>query len=124
VREHGYGAGDEPPVAADAQMAIHGERLLAMTKGFGCVQCHALGDQPPVQVFERQGIELLTARRRLRHEYYTRWLLDPTRLDPDSRMPKFAPNGRTAFTDVLGGDGAQQFEAIWQYLGSRLPRGR
>jgi cytochrome c2 len=124
VREHGYGAADEPPVAADAQMAIHGERLLAMGRGFGCVQCHALGDQAAVQVFEREGVELLTARRRLRHEYYTRWLLDPTRLDPDSRMPKFAPNGRTAITDVLGGDGVQQFEAIWQYLGSRLPERR
>ncbi|MBL8730371.1 MAG: c-type cytochrome [Planctomycetes bacterium] len=123
VRGHGYGSADEPPVAADAQMAIHGERLLAMGKGFGCVQCHALGDQPAVQVFEREGIELLTARRRLRHEYYTRWLLDPTRLDPDSRMPKFADaRGRTALTDVLGGDAAQQFESIWQYLGSRLPK--
>jgi hypothetical protein len=39
-------------------------------------------------------------------------------------MPKFAPNGRTAITDVLGGDGVQQFEAIWQYLGSRLPERR
>ena len=124
VREHGYGSDDEPPVAADAQMAIHGERLLAMTKGFGCVQCHALGDQPPVQVFEREGVELVTARRRLRHEYYARWLLDPTRLDPDSRMPKFATKGRTPITDVLGGDAVQQFEAIWQYLGSRLPKGR
>jgi mono/diheme cytochrome c family protein len=125
VREHGYGAADEPAVAVDAQMAIHGEQLLAIGKGFGCVQCHALGDQPAVQVFEREGVELLLARRRLRHEYYARWLLDPTRLDPDSRMPKFADaKGRTAFLDVLGGDAAQQFEAIWQYLGSRLPKGR
>lgn len=125
VREHGWSTADEPPVAADAQMALHGERLLAMGKGFGCVQCHALGDQPAVQVFEREGIELLTARRRLRHEYYARWLLDPLRLDPDSRMPKFADaKGRTALTEVLGGDAAQQFEAIWQYLGSRLPRRR
>ncbi|MBL9077894.1 MAG: hypothetical protein JNL08_10345 [Planctomycetes bacterium] len=125
VREHGYGQADEPAGAVDAQLAIDGERLLAMGKGFGCVQCHALGDQPPVQVFEREGIELLTARRRLRHEYYARWLLDPTRLDPESRMPKFTlAKGRTALTDVLGGDAAQQFEAIWHHLGSRLPRRR
>lgn len=125
VREHGYGSADEPPTGSDVQMANVGERLLLLGKGFGCVQCHALGDQPPVQVFEREGIELLTARRRLRHEYYARWLLDPTRLDPESRMPKFAlAKGRTAITDVLGGDAARQFEAIWQYLGSRLPKGR
>lgn len=120
VREHGYGPQDEPPARPDAEVARHGERLLAQGTGFGCVQCHALGDKPAVQVFEREGIELLTARSRLRHEYFTRWLADPPRLDPDSRMPKFADDkGRTAFTDVLGGAAAMQFEAIWQYLGGR-----
>ncbi len=120
VREHGY-AQDEPRTAADAQLAIHGDRLVQMGTGFGCVQCHALGDKPAVQVFERAGIELLTARARLRHEYYSRWLLDPPRIDPDARMTKYADDkGRTAFTDVLGGDAAKQFEAIWQFLGSRV----
>jgi mono/diheme cytochrome c family protein len=122
VREHGYGQADEPPVPADAQLAIFGEKLLQQGTGFGCVQCHALGDKAAVQVFEREGIELLTARGRLRHEYYTRWLADPPRLDPDSRMPKYAgANGKTAFTEILGGDAAQQFEAIWQFLGSQPP---
>jgi mono/diheme cytochrome c family protein len=125
VRAHGYGAADEPPAAVDAQAAIHGERLLAIGSGFGCVQCHALGDQPAVQVFEREGVELLLARRRLRHEYYMRWLLDPTRLDPESRMPKYADaKGRTALHEVLDGDAARQFAAIWQFLGSRLPQRR
>lgn len=117
VREHGYGPQDEPPVAADARLAMHGERLLGQGSGFGCVQCHAVGDRPAVQVFEREGIELTRAVGRLRHEYYTRWLADPPRLDPDARMPRYADaKGRTAFTEVLGGDAAQQFEAIWQHL--------
>ncbi|MBX3463251.1 MAG: c-type cytochrome [Planctomycetes bacterium] len=125
VRRHGHGAGDEPPVPADAQLALHGERLLAMGRGFGCVQCHAVGEQPAVQVFERAGIELLTARQRLRHEYYTRWLRDPTRLDAESRMPRYADaKGRTSLTEVLRGDAAAQFEAIWQHLGSRTTQGR
>ncbi|MFM1873128.1 MAG: hypothetical protein RL398_2550, partial [Planctomycetota bacterium] len=120
VREHGY-AQDEPKQASDAQLAIHGERLLGVGTGFGCTACHGLGDKPPVQAFERQGVELLTARRRLRHEYFTRWLADPPRIDPDSRMPKYADDkGKTAFADVLGGDAKEQFEAIWQFLGSRL----
>jgi cytochrome c2 len=123
VREHGYGAQDEPPRPADANLAIHGDRLLAQGTGFGCVQCHALGDKPATQVFEREGIELTTARARLRHEYYTRWLADPPRVDPDARMPKYAdPKGRTQILDVLDGDGARQFESIWQHLGTRLKR--
>ncbi len=118
VREHGYGQEDEPPVAADATLAMHGERLVAQGTGFFCVQCHAVGDKPAVQVFEREGIELMTARGRLRHEYFTRWLADPPRLDPDAKMPRYADNkGKTAFKEVLGGDAAAQFEAIWQYLG-------
>ena len=119
VREHGYGPADEPGVAGKAQAVIDGERLVAMGTGFGCVACHAVGDKPAVQPFERIGIELVTARGRLRHEYYTRWLQDPPRLDPDARMPKYSDaKGRTAFTEILDGDGKQQFEAIWQYLGS------
>jgi mono/diheme cytochrome c family protein len=125
VRDHGYGAQDEPPSPPNAALAIHGERLLAQGTGFHCVQCHALGDRAATQVFEREGIELLTARSRLRHEYWSRWLLDPMRLDPDARMTKFADGkGKTLVTDVLGGDAAQQFEAIWQHLGTRLPSRR
>jgi len=125
VREHGYGAADEPQRPPDLIAANHGERLLQMGKGLGCVQCHALGDKPAVQVFERAGIELVTARSRLRHEYFTRWLRDPTRLDPDSRMPKYADaKGRTAITDVLDGDAAEQFQAIWHFLGTKAAQPR
>ena len=123
VREHGYGAKDEPILAGKANLAMHGQRLLAQGSGFGCVQCHAIGTQKATQVFEREGIDLVVARGRLRHEYYTRWLADPTRLDPDARMPKYADDkGKTAFTDVLGGDAAGQFESIWQHLGDRARR--
>ena len=46
-----------------------------------------------------------------------RWLLDPPRIDPDSRMPKYADaKGKTAFTEVLGGDANKQFDAIWHYF--------
>jgi cytochrome c2 len=119
VRAHGYGQQDEPARAGDAQSAIFGERLVQIGQGFGCVQCHAIGDKPAVQVFERAGINLAVARRRLRHEYYSRWLLDPPRIDPDARMSRYADaKGKTPFTDVLGGDAAKQFEAIWQHLGT------
>lgn len=121
VREHGYGQKDEPIRQGSANLSMHGGRLIEMGTGFGCVQCHAVGDKKATQVFEREGINLVAARKRLRHEYYTRWLADPTRLDPDARMPKYADNkGKTAFTDVLDGKAADQFEAIWQFLGGKV----
>jgi mono/diheme cytochrome c family protein len=123
AREHGYGDGDEPIGAGDVQAAIHGKRLLEMGTGFGCVQCHAVGEQPAVQVFERAGIDLALARVRLRREYYQRWLQDPPRIDADARMPKYKDaDGKTAFRDVLGGDATLQFDAIWQYLATLQPK--
>lgn len=117
VRAHGHSGKDEPEAAPDAQLAIHGQRLVKMGEGFGCVQCHGVGEQPPVQVFEREGVNFDVAAQRLRRDYYMRWLLDPPRIDPDSRMPKYADaKGRTAFTDVLGGNAEKQFDAIWHWF--------
>jgi hypothetical protein len=32
-------------------------------------------------------------------------------------MPQFSDaNGKTAYKNILAGDAAQQYEAIWQYL--------
>mgnify|MGYP000193233382 CR=1 FL=1 len=60
---------------------------------------------------------------RLRHDFYVRWLADPLRIDADARMPKYADDkGKTAFTGVRDGDAKRQFEAIWQHLGTLLPR--
>ena len=117
VREQGYASQDEPEQPPDAQLALQGQRLVKMGEGLGCVQCHGIGSQPPVQVFERQGINFRVASRRLRKDYYMRWLLDPLRIDPEAKMPKFADaKGKTAFTDVLGGDAARQFDAIWHFF--------
>ncbi len=117
VRTHGFPAQDEPEVAPAEQLAVHGKRLVQMGEGFACVQCHGIGDKPPIQVFERQGINFAIAAKRLRRDYYIRWMLDPLRIDPEARMPKFADaKGKTAFTDVLGGDARSQFDAIWQWF--------
>jgi hypothetical protein len=44
-------------------------------------------------------------------------MADPPRIDADSRMPKYADaKGKTAFGDVLEGDAAKQFEAIWEWM--------
>jgi len=46
-------------------------------------------------------------------------MLSPLRVVPETRMPQFAdPEGRSPFTEILGGDARKQFEAIWQFLES------
>src|SRR5262249_45649352 len=118
LREHGYPAQDEPEQGPDNQLAAAGAQLVKMPgDGLGCVQCHGVGAQPPKAVFERQGVNFAVASKRLRKEYFIRWLLDPPRIDPDAKMPKYADaKGKTQLTEVLGGDARQQFEAIWHWF--------
>ena len=115
--EHGFGTAIEPETAVDQKSAKAGEILLGANGGFNCVTCHAVGDQPATAVFEAPGINFAFATDRLRHGYYQRWVLHPLRVDPESKMPKFADEeGKTPLTDFFAGDARQQFEAIWQFL--------
>jgi hypothetical protein len=46
-----------------------------------------------------------TKAQRLRPENYTRWMLVPLRIDPQTKMPKFAADGRhTKLTHIHDGD--------------------
>ena len=68
-------------------------------------------------MFEAPGINLGYAYQRLQKDYFHRWMLNPLRFEPTTRMPKFAQDdGNTPLTDVLGGKAKDQFEGIWKYL--------
>jgi mono/diheme cytochrome c family protein len=119
--EHGFGEREDPRLPPDPKLAEVGRKLLPMQGGFNCVLCHGVGKEAAT-AFEAPGINLLDAALRLRHEYYQRWMLDPPRVDITTRMPKFAPDGKTTpLTEVLGGDARRQAEAIWHHL-QTLPR--
>jgi mono/diheme cytochrome c family protein len=94
-----------------------GAKLVGADGGFNCVQCHAVGAHPPTAPFEAPGINFASIPGRLRHDYAIRWMLAPTRIDPDTKMPKFSEDGvSTPLTEVLEGKTREQFEAIWEYL--------
>ncbi|MDB6152541.1 MAG: Trehalose utilization, partial [Chthoniobacteraceae bacterium] len=62
-------------------------------------------------------INLAYSPERLRKGYYHRWVMHPLRIDPESKMPRFADDeGKTPLTDYYDGNAHDQFEAIWQYL--------
>jgi hypothetical protein len=53
----------------------------------------------------------------LQPEFYLRWMLDPLRVDPQTRMPTyFDKDARSVLVDILEGDAKKQIEAIRQYL--------
>jgi len=109
----------EPKI--DAERARIGERLLGES-GFNCVQCHELGEVRATAVFEAPGPNLARTRERLREGFFKRWLLHPLRIDPGTKMPRFATDdGKTPLADVLGGDAREQIDAIWQFLHTVTP---
>jgi hypothetical protein len=114
--QHGHAPTDPPSTEPDAAKAEIGARL-AGTSGLACNACHAVGATPPLQVFEVQGINFAAVADRLRRPYYDRWMRNPQRIDPGSKMTRYASaSGKTALVEVLGGSADAQFEAIWHYL--------
>ena len=108
---------DEPEPPIDEELATIGRRLVGKEKGFSCVTCHAVGAVPPISPFEAYGPNFAITAARMRHDFYTRWVRNPQRYEPGTRMPQYADmDGKTSFRDVFEGDAAKQFEAIWEYV--------
>ena len=87
--------------------------LVGVDGGFSCVACHGVKNRDPGSA----GRQLLPRGRTLAPEYFPRWMLDPSRVDPQTRMPDyFDDDARSVLVDVLEGDAKKQIEAIRQYL--------
>ena len=116
---HGFPLAAAPALSLTAapEKVKAGETLIGENGGFNCLQCHAIGDRAATAVFEAPAPNFAYTRERLRKEYFDRWLLFPLRIDPETKMPRFADDdGKTPLTDFFGGKASEQYDAIWQYL--------
>jgi mono/diheme cytochrome c family protein len=95
-------------------------RFLAGKGAFGCISCHDLAGIPNTGT---RGPDLAGMSQRVRYEWYLRWLEQPQRLEPGTRMPAVFSGGKTQMDNVLNGSAGAQAEAIWGYLalGPTLP---
>jgi mono/diheme cytochrome c family protein len=115
--EHGYPPKSDAYPAPDESMAAVGQKLTGAAGGFSCVQCHAVGAAPPLAPFEAPAMNMANITERLRKDYYHRWMANPIRVDPATKMPAFGDaEGKSAIRDVYDGDATKQFEAVWQFL--------
>jgi mono/diheme cytochrome c family protein len=114
-REHGYEGDVRQQPEPDVELADVGEKLTQQFTGFYCTECHASGDRPPTSAFDHRGIDFSYVTERLQYDYYHRWMHDPARIDPATKMPQFAKQPKP---DTLEGDAHRQFDAIWHYLKS------
>jgi len=103
----------------DEDLVKLGEQLIGMT-GYACVTCHAINEKPPLAAFEVQGINFGLTHARLREGYYHQWMFNPSRLVPDTKMPRYTnPDDGTGLRpDIMDGNSSRQFEAIRLYLQS------
>jgi cytochrome c553 len=116
TQEHGCLPASPVPPKPDAELAEIGRRLSGPGGGLDCLSCHAIAGRAATKVFEAPAPNFRLTRDRLRRDFFERWLREPLRLEPGTKMPQFIKDGRTQLTDILDGDAARQTEAIWQYL--------
>jgi len=88
-------------------------RLLAGNKGLSCAQCHTFGNERAIGI---QAINLLTMTERLRPEWFYRYMLEPTKYRPGTRMPASFPEGVSVLKSVYEGNAEHQIGALWKYL--------
>ncbi|WP_339727236.1 c-type cytochrome [uncultured Gimesia sp.] len=92
-----------------AQLLIAGQTITG-AKGFSCISCHVLGEYKPRNVaLGTRGSDLLMLGKRMRKEYFLRWVHNPLRIVPGMEMPAL----KKSVPKVLGGDINRQLDAIW-----------
>ncbi len=99
-------------------------RLMIGDQSLSCVKCHTFDKYAAIGL---QSLDMTTMTRRLRRDWFHRYLLDPQKYRPGTRMPSAWPNNRSVVPHILGGDPAVQIEAIWDYLldgpNAKIPSG-
>lgn len=103
---------EEQPPEPDMAPPQIGRRLLD-DGGLGCVTCHAFESRRGLTM---NMLNLAWTRRRLQWPWFRRYLEDPVRWRPGTRMPSFWPEGRPVSPVPLDGDPHRQIGAIWHAL--------
>ncbi len=82
---------------------------------FKCLQCHVAGDignRNPAELAP----ELSLAHDRLKPRWVIKWLVNPDKYYPGTRMPGYWPDLQSPLPDVLGGSAKKQIKALRGYI--------
>ncbi|MFT4586023.1 MAG: mono/diheme cytochrome c family protein [Candidatus Binatia bacterium] len=114
--EHGYAPATPKPPKIDPAMAAAGRKMVGTDGGFSCIACHAVKDFGASQVFESAGVNFSQVGNRLMKPFFQRWLMNPLRVDPGTKMPVYFPGGESMLFDYYDGDAKKQIDAFWEYI--------
>ena len=92
---------------------VEAGKLLTSKEYFDCFSCHQRGAQKPQGPPDGWAPDLALAHARLDPEWIVKWITDPQKLMPGTKMPSFYPGGPP---DVLDGDDAAQIRALRDYI--------
>ncbi|HWG42855.1 MAG TPA: hypothetical protein VN688_08730, partial [Gemmataceae bacterium] len=99
---------------------IEAGRYLVGKNAFSCISCHDLAG---IANTGTRGPDLALMNQRVRYDWYRRWLEQPQRMQPGTRMPTVFAEGKSLLDKVLDGKADTQADAMWAYLslGPSLP---
>jgi mono/diheme cytochrome c family protein len=92
---------------------LEAARILFSKDFFNCLSCHQQGDKKPEGPPEGWAPDLTLARSRLNPNWILKWLQDPQKVQPGTKMPSFFPGGPG---NILGGKDEKQIEALRDYM--------
>jgi hypothetical protein len=92
---------------------IEAAKTLTSADYFNCFSCHVQGGKNPEGPKEGWAPDLAMARQRLNPNWIIKWLKDPQKVQPGTKMPSFYPGGPD---NILGGKEDLQIEALRDYL--------
>ena len=105
----------EIPEINEPEYRIKGDgRMLIGAKGFSCIKCHNFDKLTAEGV---PGINFTIFTKRLREEWFHRYVRDPQSFRPGTRMPSAWPKtGKSLLPRLLEGSCDKQIAAVWTYL--------
>jgi len=103
------------PAPVDAETLATGKRLFELWQS---MRCHVVAGKLPHQDPANMAPDLALVAERLRAPWLSRWLADPQRILPGTRMPANFPAdpSENAYPEILGGDRDAQIEAVRAYV--------
>ncbi|REK09942.1 MAG: hypothetical protein DWQ37_17735 [Planctomycetota bacterium] len=103
---------DVDPLPSEVALDAAGARLVT-AEGFGCTSCHAIGKWTPEKVaLGAHGSALSEIGKRVRREWFDRWVRNPSRIVPRMEMPAVEQSIR----GVLDERRDAQLAAVWRAL--------
>ena len=87
------------------------------TTGLGCIACHEFNGQKSGEV---SALDIAHVTGRLQKNWFHLYMRQPSRFHPTVIMPGYWSDGQSIRPNILGGDTAQQIEALWAYLGDGI----